>query len=83
MECVLSIVYNKKMDDERLKTLGLNIKFARIKAKISQEALAEMVSVSRETISMIETGNQNTTVLRIFDIASALNVDFSELFKDI
>lgn len=71
------------MSDERLRILGLNIKFARLKAKISQEELAEKIGVSRETISMIENGNQNTSVIKILDIAGVLNVEISQLFKDI
>ena len=71
------------MSDERLRILGLNIKIARLKAKISQEQLAEKIGVSRETISMIENGNQNTSVVKILDIAGVLNVEISQLFKDI
>ena len=71
------------MSDERLKILGLNIKIARLKAKISQEQLAEKIGVSRETISMIENGNQNTSVIKILDIAGVLNVEINQLFKDI
>ncbi len=71
------------MSDERLKILGLNIKIARLKAKISQEQLAEKIGVSRETISMIENGNQNTSVVKILDIAGVLKVEISQLFKDI
>ena len=71
------------MSDERLKILGLNIKIARLKAKISQEQLAEKIGVSRETISMIENGNQNTSVVKILDIAGVLKVEIIQLFKDI
>lgn len=71
------------MNDERLKILGLNIKFARLKAKISQEMLAEKIGVSRETISMIENGNQNTSVIKVLDIADILNVELCQLFKDL
>lgn len=71
------------MNDERLKVLGLNIKFARIKSKISQEFLAEKIGVSRETISMIENGNQNASVLKIIDIAKVLGIDYSIIFHDI
>lgn len=71
------------MSDERLRILGLNIKFARLKAKISQEELAEKIGVSRETISMIENGNQNTSVIKILDIAGVLNIEINQLFKDI
>lgn len=71
------------MSDDRLKTLGLNIKFARIRAKISQEYLAEKIGVSRETVSMIENGNQNTSVLKIVDIAKELNTPYDTLFANL
>ena len=44
--------------DNRLKTLALNIKFARMKKGISQEELAELIDVSRTAISFIETAKQ-------------------------
>lgn len=71
------------MVKERLKTLGLNIKFARIKKNISQEELAELINTSRTTISMIETARQNPTILKIIDISKVLNTDINELIKDV
>ena len=71
------------MDNERLKTLGLNIKFERMKKGISQEELAEMADTSRTTISFIETARQNPTILKIIDIAKALNVDINNLTKSV
>ena len=56
------------MNQERLRTLGLNIKFARMKKNLSQEELAELIDTSRTTISMIETARQNPTVLKVIDI---------------
>ena len=69
--------------DERLKTLGLNIKFARLKKGVSQEQLAELVDLSRTAISFIETARQNTTILKVIDIAKVLDVDIKELIKDV
>lgn len=71
------------MVNERLKSLGLNIKIARLKAGVSQEELAEMVDTSRTTISMIETARQNPTVIKVIDIAKALNADLNELTKNV
>lgn len=71
------------MDNKRLKTLGLNIKFARMKSGLSQEELAELVETSRMTISYIETARQNPTILKVIDIAKALNVDINELVKSV
>ena len=69
--------------DNRLKILALNIKFARMRKEISQEQLAELVDVSRTAISFIETARQNPTILKVIDIAKALDVDINELTKDV
>ena len=71
------------MINERLKILGLNIKFARIRKGISQEELAELADTSRTTISFIETARQNPTVLKVIDIAKALDVNINELIKSV
>lgn len=71
------------MVNERLKILGLNIKFERMKKNISQEELAELINTSRTTISMIETAHQNPTILKIIDIANVLKIDINELIKSV
>lgn len=71
------------MENRRLKTLGLNIKFARMRKELSQEQLAEFVDVSRTAISFIETARQNPTILKVIDIAKVLDVDIEELIKDV
>lgn len=71
------------MKNLRLETLGYNIKIIRIKKGISQETLAELVRVSNDTISNIENGNHNTSILNVIDIARALNVDINEFTKDV
>lgn len=69
------------MVKERLRTLGLNIKMARMRKNISQEELAELVNTSRTTISMIETARQNPTILKVIDIAKVLEIDINEIIK--
>lgn len=69
--------------NKRLKNLGLNIKSERIRKNLSQEELAEKCDISRNSISLIETGKINPTILKIVDIAKALNVDINILLKDI
>ena len=71
------------MVDKRLKTLGINIKSARLKKSISQEELAELVGISLASMSLIETGKQNTAALNLIDIAKALNVSLDSLTNDI
>jgi transcriptional regulator with XRE-family HTH domain len=71
------------MNNDRLKTLGLNIKFARMRKGLSQEELAERANTSRMTISFIETARQNPTILKVVDIAKALDIDINELIGNV
>ena len=56
-----------------------NLKEARAKKQISQRELAEMVGVSRNTISSIETGQFNPTAKLALIICIALDKKFEEL----
>lgn len=71
------------LDNERLKNLGINIKSERLKKNISQERLAELTNISRNSVSLIETGKINPTVLKVLDIAKVLGTDLNALTKDI
>lgn len=57
-----------------------NLKEACAKKQISQRELAEMVGVSRNTISSIETGQFNPTAKLALIICIALDKKFEELF---
>lgn len=65
--------------DEELK-LKNRLKDVRSELKISQTQLAEMVGVSRNTISSIETGQFNPTAKLALIICIALDKKFEELF---
>lgn len=71
------------MKNPRLKTLGLNVKFYRMKLALSQEQVAELVNISTDTISNIETGKFETSILTIIDIARVLKVSIDDLSKDV
>ena len=71
------------MDNKRLKNLGINIKSERLRKNISQERLAELTNISRNSVSLIETGKINPTVLKVLDIASVLGTDLNALTKNI
>ncbi len=64
---------------EKLK-LKNNLKEARAEANLSQTQLAQMVGVSRNTISSIETGQFNPTAKLALVICIALDKKFEELF---
>ena len=57
-----------------------NLKKIRTEQGISQAQLANMVGVSRNTISSIETGQFNPTAKLALVLCIALNRKFEELF---
>ena len=70
-------------DKNRLRNLGINIKSERLRRDISQEKLAELTNISRNSISLIETGKINPTILKVLDIANVLGVDLPLLTRDV
>lgn len=66
------------MDDKLI--LKNRIKDARTQAGLSQTQLAEMVGVSRNTISSIETGQFNPTAKLALILCVALDRKFEDLF---
>lgn len=68
---------------ERLIEFGLRIKRERLFRRLSQEELAEKVDLSRNMISLIETGKSTPTILKVIAIADALEVDIDKLLKDL
>lgn len=66
------------MDNELI--LRNNLKEARTEKKLSQYALAQMVGVSRNTISSIETGQFHPTARLALLLFIALDKKFEELF---
>lgn len=65
--------------DEKL-ILQNYLKEARAEAKLSQTQLAELVGVSRNTISSIETGQFNPTAKLALILCIALDKKFEDLF---
>ena len=57
-----------------------NIKEVRTEKKLSQAALADLVGVSRNTISSIETGQFNPTAKLALLLCVALKKKFEDLF---
>ena len=66
------------MNDELI--LHNRLKEARAERNLSQAALAELVGVSRNTISSIETGQFNPTAKLALILCIALDKKFEELF---
>lgn len=57
-----------------------NLKEARTEKELSQAALADLVGVSRNTISSIETGQFNPTAKLALLLCVALEKKFEDLF---
>jgi len=66
------------MDDKLV--LHNKIKESRIEKKLSQSQLAELVGVSRNTISSIETGQFSPTAKLALVLCISLDKKFEELF---
>ena len=58
-----------------------NLKAIRLDKNISQQQLADMVGVSRNTISSFETGQFNPTAKLALILCIALDKKFEELLK--
>jgi transcriptional regulator with XRE-family HTH domain len=54
------------------KVFGLNLRRYRLAAGLSQEAVAERMGVDRAHVSSMERGQQNVTLLTIWQAAQAL-----------
>ncbi len=59
--------------------IGQLIRKKRIEKKITQEALALQCGIDRSYIGRIERGEVNLTVEKLYEIATALEVDMKEL----
>ena len=59
---------------------NLKLKSARAGLDLSQEQLAEIVGVTRQTIGMIEAGKFNPSIQLCIDICKALNKTLNDIF---
>ena len=56
------------------------LRLARVECDMSQEDLANIVGVTRQTIGLIEAGNYNPTLKLCIAICKALNKTLNDLF---
>ena len=59
---------------------NIKMKVARIQKELSQEQLANICNVSRQTISAIEKGDYNPTIKLCIAICKALDRTLDDLF---
>ncbi|SHK49006.1 putative transcriptional regulator [Clostridium cavendishii DSM 21758] len=59
---------------------NIKMKLARVEADLSQEQLAQIIGVARQTISLIEAGKYNPSLNLCISICKALNKTLDDLF---
>lgn len=69
-------------DNERLSLFGLRVQLYRNRLGLSQEQLAAKANVHRTYIGTVERGETNITLLNIYKLAAALQVDVKELINN-
>lgn len=63
------------------KLLGRNVRRYRLKKGLTQEELAEISGFSQQYISGLERGHRNPTVVTVYELAKALDVDHLDLLR--
>ena len=70
------------MDDSLiLKTIADNIRIERLRKRLSQEKLAEIVGISTKYFNMIENNKTNPTIVIVVKICNDLKIDLNTLIK--
>lgn len=59
---------------------NMKLKVARVEKDLSQEQLAELVGVTRQTIGMIESGKYNPTIRLCTSICKVLGKTLNDIF---
>jgi len=68
------------MDIRRL--FGANLRYHRLAAGLSQEAVGERMGADRAHVSSMERGKQNVTLLTLHEVAQALGIRPAMLLHD-
>ena len=69
------------MRECNLKIFGSRVKELRLEKNLTQQELAEKINLSTNFIGMVERGERNTSVDKIFKLAKAFNISLAEFFK--
>ena len=69
------------MGKKDLLAFGLRVKELRKEKGLTQSELAEKIGLSNNFIGMIERGERNTSVDKIFKLAKAFKMTLAEFFK--
>ena len=69
------------INDKISAKIGLKIVLERTKRKLSQEKLAELSDLSKNSLGAIERGTSSPSIDTLDRIAAALDIELSELVK--
>jgi transcriptional regulator with XRE-family HTH domain len=70
------------MSEDVRHMVGRNVRRLRTAAGLSQAGLAERMGVDRAYISGLELGERNPTIITMWHVAHALNVNVGLLFEE-
>ena len=70
------------MENEILKNFGSKVRHYRELLGLSQEKFAEKANVHRTYIGTVERGETNITLVNVYKLAKALEVNVTQLIKD-
>ena len=66
---------------KNLKNFGSRIQELRKKNNLTQSELAEKIGLSTNFIGMVERGERNTSVDKIFKLAKEFNISLAQFFE--
>jgi DNA-binding XRE family transcriptional regulator len=69
-------------ESEVLQKVGSKIRFIRSTKNMTQKKLAHQCNFEKANMSRIESGQTNATILTLYKIATALEVQVGDLFND-
>lgn len=72
---------NSEETKKNLKNFGSRIQELRKKNNLAQSELAEKIGLSTNFIGMVERGERNTSVDKIFKLAKAFNISLAQFFE--
>jgi transcriptional regulator with XRE-family HTH domain len=61
--------------------VGRNFKRVRLEHQLTQEQVAERSGFSQQYISGLEAGQRNPTIVSLYELAQALDVNYLELLR--
>jgi putative transcriptional regulator len=76
ISCILQIIYYICCVE------NIKLKLARVEKGLSQQELANLCEVTRQTIGLVEKGKYNPTLNLCIKIATVLDLTLNDLFWD-